>query len=110
MAFYFDGDDYDPGGRGERTRAILAGRRLPHLVVDKPAGLRTNWAAATPTFAKLYAGCILGFIATAEMNEQAQCAEGAFVGGADRVPPGPSAAQRAALALRSAGQNAPTSR
>jgi len=86
MAFYFGGDDYDPGGRGERTKAILAGRRLPHIVVDRPPGLWTHWAATTPAFSKLYGGCILGFLAAAEIDRRATCADGSLVTGPDPVP------------------------
>jgi dienelactone hydrolase len=87
MAFYFHGDDFDPGGRGERTSAILAAHNLPHLVVDQPARLTTHWAAATPAFAKLYAGCILGFLAAAKIGEDAQCVDTGFSPGVETAAP-----------------------
>jgi dienelactone hydrolase len=83
MAFYFHGDDFDPGGRGERTSAILAAHKLPHLVVDQPARLTTHWAAATPEFATLYADCILGFLAADQLGEDAQCVGARFSPGAE---------------------------
>src|ERR1700726_3049545 len=87
MAFYFHGDDFDPGGRGERTSAILAAHNLPHLVVDQPARLTPHWAAATPAFAKLYAGCILGFLAAAKIGEDAQCVDTGFSPGVETAAP-----------------------
>jgi dienelactone hydrolase len=87
MAFYFHGDDFDPGGRGERTSAILAAHNLPHLVVDQPARLTTHWAAATPDFAKLYAGCILGFLSAAKIGEDAQCVGAGFSPGVQTAAP-----------------------
>ena len=47
MAFYFHGDDFDPGGRGDRTRTILTERQLPFVVVDQPPHLTSHWAAMT---------------------------------------------------------------
>jgi len=94
MVFYFDDDEYDPGGRGETTNAILAARGLPHLVIDRPAGLRTHWAATTPAFATRYAGCMLDFVAAAAVDNHASCAGGL-----------PTEAQRAAAATGFAGGN-----
>jgi pimeloyl-ACP methyl ester carboxylesterase len=37
MVFYFHGDDFDPGGRGDRSRAILASRGIGYAVVDQPS-------------------------------------------------------------------------
>ena len=83
MTFYFHGDDFDPGGRGERSRAILAGRNLPYVVVDQPPQLTTHWAAATPQFAKLYGGCILGFLDAAQVADGAQCKSDGFWAGTE---------------------------
>jgi len=73
MIFYFHGDDFDPGGRGDRSRDILAARKLPHVVVDQPARLTSHWAAATPQFARAFGGCILGFLDAAQVADGAQC-------------------------------------
>jgi dienelactone hydrolase len=74
MIFFFHGDDFDPGGRGDRARTILAAHGLPYLVIDQPARLTTHWAAATPDFARLFGGCILGFLGAAQLAEDARCA------------------------------------
>src|SRR6266481_2000842 len=73
MVFYFHGDDFDPGGRGERSRDILASRKLPHVVVDQPAQLTSHWAAATPQFARLFGSCVLGFLDAAQIADGARC-------------------------------------
>ena len=44
--FFFKRDIFDPGGRGPIADQILAAHGLAHLVVDRPAGLRTHWAGA----------------------------------------------------------------
>ena len=86
MAFYFHGDDFDPGGRGERSQAILAARHLPHVVIDQPAQLTTHWAAATPQFAQLFGGCILGFLGAAQVSDGATCQDDAFWAGTTGTP------------------------
>jgi pimeloyl-ACP methyl ester carboxylesterase len=107
MVFYFHGDDFDPGGRGERSRAILASRQLPHVVIDQPAQLTTHWAAATPQFAKLYGGCILGFLDALRVNEGATCRGDSFWAG-DVMPLRPAAATAVSTqAQGSAGTPAP---
>ncbi len=92
MTFFFHGDDFDPGGRGERTRAILAARQLPFVVIDQPALLTSHWAASTPQFGKLYGSCILGFIDALRVNDGAACRGDTFWAGAtDNAPPYPAA-------------------
>lgn len=81
MAFYFHGDDFDPGGRGERSMAILEARHLPHVVIDQPPLLTTHWAAATPQFAQLYGGCILGFLDARTISDGAACQNDSFLAG-----------------------------
>ncbi|AWK85590.1 alpha/beta hydrolase [Azospirillum thermophilum] len=61
MLFFFHGDDFDPGGRGEPARGILAARGLDHLVVDQPAQLVGHGAANTGLFVRRFAGCIVRF-------------------------------------------------
>ena len=56
MVFYFHGDDFDPGGRGERSRAILSQRGLGYAVVDQPAYLSGHWASSTGLFLRRYGG------------------------------------------------------
>jgi hypothetical protein len=59
--FFFDGDVFDPGGRGTAAERILGERRLPHLVVDRPADFSTHWAAAYPSFTRRFASCLAAF-------------------------------------------------
>jgi hypothetical protein len=42
---------------------ILAAHGLTHVVVDRPAGLLTHWAAAGTAFATQYASCLVAFAA-----------------------------------------------
>ena len=98
MVFYFHGDDFDPGGRGERTRDILAARKLPHVVIDQPPQLTTHWAAASPQFARIFGGCILGFLNATQVADGARCDGDRFWAGAtDVVPLQPATAAAASV-------------
>ncbi|HEX2150874.1 MAG TPA: hypothetical protein VHG31_02610, partial [Stellaceae bacterium] len=61
MMFYFHGDNFDPGGRGERSREILTGRGLGFSVIDQPAYLTTHWAASSGLFLRRFGDCIRDF-------------------------------------------------
>jgi dienelactone hydrolase len=61
MVFYFHGDDFDPGGRGDRSREILAGRGLGYAIVDQPAFLTGHWASSTGLFLRRFGSCIRDF-------------------------------------------------
>ena len=78
MLFFFHGDEFDPGGRGERSRDILTEHRLDYVVIDQPRQLTTHWAAATPLFARLYGGCILAFLQASNFMPDAQCKGGTY--------------------------------
>jgi dienelactone hydrolase len=78
MLFYFHGDEFDPGGRGERSGELLAERRLDYLVIDQPRQLATHWAAGTQLFAQLYGGCILAFLDANHFEPDAQCKGGTY--------------------------------
>ena len=78
MLFYFHGDEFDPGGRGERSRDILAERYLDYVVIDQPRQLTTHWAATTPFFARLYGDCILAFLEANHFEPDAQCKGGTY--------------------------------
>ncbi len=78
MLFYFHGDEFDPGGRGERSRDILAERHLEYVVVDQPRQLATHWAASTPLFARLYGDCILAFLEANHFEPDTQCKGGTY--------------------------------
>jgi dienelactone hydrolase len=82
MTFYFHGDDFDPGGRGERTREILASRHLEYVVVDQPPQLTSHWAATTPLFVRRFGTCILGFLDAARVADGASCHDDTFWAGA----------------------------
>ena len=62
MLFFFDGDDFDPGGRGEAAAALLAARRVPHVLVDRPPYFRGHGIGLTSGFARRYGGCIAAFV------------------------------------------------
>jgi dienelactone hydrolase len=62
MMFFFHGDDFDPGGRGEQAKAILSARHIDNLIVDQPPLLTGHWASTTPAFVKSFGDCIRDFI------------------------------------------------
>ena len=73
MLFYFHGDDFDPGGRGERSRAILAGRQIGFSVVDQPAFLAGHWASTTGLFLRRFGTCIRDFVDTDKLEGESVC-------------------------------------
>ncbi|MBX6370466.1 MAG: alpha/beta hydrolase [Rhodospirillales bacterium] len=73
MLFFFHGDEFDPGGRGDRSREILARRGLQHLVVDQPRALTGHWAASTGLFTRRYAQCIRAFIELERVGPDMSC-------------------------------------
>lgn len=73
MVFYFHGDDFDPGGRGERTRQILSQRGLGFAVIDQPAYLTTHWAASSGLFLRRFGGCIRDFANNATLAGEMVC-------------------------------------
>lgn len=76
---FFAGDIFDPGGRGPRSRSILEARGIPHLVVDRPAGLPSHWASGTDAFAARFGGCLASFALGGDMRRSAEC-DGAEAG------------------------------
>jgi dienelactone hydrolase len=87
IVFYFHGDDFDPGGRGDRSRAILSARKLPFVVVDQPPQLTSHWAASTPQFAQIFGRCIVGFLDASRVNDGARCEGDRFWAGAGETAP-----------------------
>jgi pimeloyl-ACP methyl ester carboxylesterase len=73
MLFFFHGDDFDPGGRGERSRSILAANSVPHMVIDQPAFLTGHWAASTGLFVRRFGSCIRDFIEADRVSDDASC-------------------------------------
>jgi hypothetical protein len=73
MLFYFHGDDFDPGGRGERSRAILSDRQIGFSVVDQPAFLAGHWASSTGLFLRRFGSCIRDFIDADKLEGERVC-------------------------------------
>lgn len=75
MLFFFHGDDFDPGGRGESARGILSSRGLDHIVVDQPALLTGHGAATTGMFVRRFGSCILRFAEAPPRRGDPSCDE-----------------------------------
>ena len=73
MVFYFHGDDFDPGGRGERSRAILSQRGVGYSIVDQPAYLSGHWASSTGLFLRRYGNCIRDFANNDKLKGELAC-------------------------------------
>lgn len=100
MLFFFHGDDFDPGGRGDQARTILAGRGIDNLIVDQPANLTGHGAANSGMFVRRFGACIDRFAEAPPKAGDPPCDEAwgrspspgllqASAGGAP--PPAPSA-------------------
>jgi len=74
MMFYFHGDDFDPGGRGERSKAILASKGVGYSIVDQPAFLTGHWASSSGLFLRRYGNCIRDFANNAKLSSELPCA------------------------------------
>jgi pimeloyl-ACP methyl ester carboxylesterase len=74
MVFYFHGDDFDPGGRGERSRAILAAKGVGYSIVDQPAFLTGHWASSSGLFLRRYGSCIRDFANNTKLSGELSCA------------------------------------
>ena len=59
VLFFFHGDDFDPGGRGDASSNALARRGVPFAVFDQPRELTEHWAAGTEQFAQRCGGYII---------------------------------------------------
>jgi pimeloyl-ACP methyl ester carboxylesterase len=73
MLFYFHGDDFDPGGRADRSRAILSERGLGFAVVDQPAFLVGHWASSTGLFLRRFGTCIRDFVGADTLKAEMVC-------------------------------------
>ncbi len=73
MLFYFHGDDFDPGGRGEHSRTILAGRQIGYSVIDQPAFLAGHWASSTGLFLRRFGSCIRDFLDAEKIEGERVC-------------------------------------
>jgi dienelactone hydrolase len=73
MLFYFHGDDFDPGGRGDRSREILAAKHIGYAVVDQPLYLTGHWAASTGLFMRRFGACVRDFADAAGLSKPFDC-------------------------------------
>lgn len=73
MLFFFHGDDFDPGGRGETSRAILARRGLGFAVVDQPAYLVGHWISASGAFLRRFGDCVRDFADADALRGEFRC-------------------------------------
>ncbi len=89
MLFFFHGDDFDPGGRGDRSQEILTLRHVAHVVIDQPPELTTHWAATTPLFSRRFGGCILGFLDAPTVPADARCVRDTLWAGNGADTPAP---------------------
>src|SRR5215831_815076 len=73
MLFFFHGDDFDPGGRGEHSRTILSERRLGFSIIDQPAFLTGHWASSTGLFLRRFGNCIRDFVDDDKLEGERVC-------------------------------------
>ncbi|HEX5453697.1 MAG TPA: alpha/beta fold hydrolase [Stellaceae bacterium] len=73
MVFYFHDDDFDPGGRGEHSRAILSHTGRGYAVIDQPAYLSSHWAASTGLFLRRFGNCIRNFADDSGLSGEMVC-------------------------------------
>src|SRR5215213_8375753 len=73
MVFYFHGDNFAPGGRGDKSREILSGRGVGFSVVDPPAYLTTHWAASSGLFLRRFGDCIRDFANRDDLKSEMVC-------------------------------------
>ncbi|MFO0291863.1 MAG: alpha/beta hydrolase family protein [Rhodospirillales bacterium] len=68
MVFFFDNDDFDPGGRGPALSEALRARNVPHLVIDRPPSIKGHGVGMSSGFARRFGGCILAFATAPELD------------------------------------------
>ena len=73
MLFFFHGDDFDPGGRGEASRAILSRRGLGFAVVDQPAYLTGHWISSSGLFFRRFGDCVRDFVGDNGLKGEFAC-------------------------------------
>ncbi|HEY3911380.1 MAG TPA: alpha/beta hydrolase [Stellaceae bacterium] len=62
MLFFFHGDDFDPGGRGGKSRAILSKLGTGFAVIDQPAYLVGHWISSSGLFLRRFGDCVRDFV------------------------------------------------
>lgn len=73
MLFFFHGDDFDPGGRGGKSRAILSRHGTGFAVIDQPAYLVGHWVSSTGLFMRRFGDCVRDFIDDDGLNGEFLC-------------------------------------
>ncbi len=73
MLFFFHGDDFDPGGRGGTSRAILSKRSIGFAVVDQPAYLVGHWVSSSGLFLRRFGDCVRDFIDDDKLKGEFLC-------------------------------------
>ncbi|HEV2302342.1 MAG TPA: alpha/beta hydrolase [Stellaceae bacterium] len=73
MLFFFHNDNFDPGGRGDRSREILAKRGLGYAVVDQPEYLTGHLASSSGLFLRRFGNCVGHFIADDTLKGALHC-------------------------------------
>lgn len=108
LIFLFEGDDYDPGGRGERLREIFGRRGLPAAIIDRPAGFVGHTVGLSRGFARRFAACIRDYVEAAAPAPRFVCSDepppASALDGFPlpqnlRVRPAPSSAPRSLAAM-----------
>lgn len=75
LTFFFNKDDYDPGGRGAEVRRRLTAGGVPNIIVDYPPGLIGHSIGGSKAFANLYGACIAAFIEPGPLRAGFSCAD-----------------------------------
>jgi len=62
VTVFFEGDEFDPGGRGESVIKTLTQNGIANLVIDRPAGFAGQGSVWLPVFDHQYRECIVAFL------------------------------------------------
>ncbi len=76
MISYFTDDPFDPGGRGQKSAALLEAHGVPHLVLDRPEGFSGHFSGNTGLFLRRFGACLLAVAGDGEMPTPASCDSG----------------------------------
>jgi tetratricopeptide (TPR) repeat protein len=71
-AILFNGDEWDPGGRGEITGEALKRNNVASLLINKPEGFSGENSMWLPMFDLLYRDCIVAFLGAPKSMQCAQ--------------------------------------
>jgi hypothetical protein len=76
MSFFFQGDPYDPGGRGRHIAKILTARGIPNVMIDRRPGLEGHGVSRTLAFARVYESCVRDFVELPQLPRGFTCGLG----------------------------------